>query len=323
MAPVPRVGGRLLVFDPDDRVVLVEERLDLSGPDTEWLIPGGGVEPGESPAQAAIRELYEETGILVAADDIAELHTYRRLWSDVERGVQYDQVEHIYLARLASAQSVAPVALTDDERPYVVGPRWWEPDELRASPERFEPADIADLVARARARPRTAGRVLLLDDADRVLLIENTVDIGASTTHWITPGGGADPGETPAQAAVREAFEELGVRIELPDDAEPDHTDHEVFTFGGRWYDQTNHYYVVRLAPGARVVAQGVDEVERSVLVGERWWSLAELRDTDAVIYPVGLVDVLQRLLGLAADARDGRDARDRRDARDERAASA
>jgi 8-oxo-dGTP pyrophosphatase MutT (NUDIX family) len=297
MAPVPRVGGRLLLFDPDDRVVLVEERLDLDGPATEWLIPGGGVEPGESPAQAAVRELYEETGIVVSPGDVAELYTYRRLWSDVERGVEYDQVEHIHVARLASTRAVAPAALTDDERPYVVGARWWALDELRASPERFEPADIADVVARASAAPRMAGRVLLLDDADRVLLVENAVDIGASDTHWITPGGGADPGETPAQTAVRETFEELGVWIELPDDAEPDYTDREVFTFNGRWYDQTNHYYVVRLAPGTRLVAQGVDDIERSVLVGERWWSLAELRDTDTVIYPTGLADVLRRLL--------------------------
>jgi 8-oxo-dGTP pyrophosphatase MutT (NUDIX family) len=145
--------------------------------------------------------------------------------------------------------------------------------------------------------PRTARRVLLLDEADRVLLVENNVDVGASATHWITPGGGTDPGETPAQAAVREVYEELGVRIELPDDAEPAYSDHEVFSFNGHWYDQTNHYWLVRLAPGTRLVAQGVDEIERSVLIGERWWTVDELRASDAVVYPVGLADVLARLL--------------------------
>jgi len=294
---VPRVGGRLLLVDPGDRVLLIEERLAISGSATHWLIPGGGVESDETPRQAAVREAYEETGIVVEPDDAVELHTYRRFWTDYLRDLRYDQVDHIFRARLATAHVAEPVALTDDEAPLVIGPRWWTLGELRASAETFEPPDIAELVTRALAVPRVAGRVLLLDDADRVLLIENTVDVGASATHWITPGGGADPGETPAQAAARELYEELGVRIELAPDAEPDHTDREQFTFNGRWYDQTNHYFVRRLEPGTPVVAQGVDEIERSVLVGERWWTIAELRSSDAVVYPVGLADLLGRLL--------------------------
>jgi 8-oxo-dGTP pyrophosphatase MutT (NUDIX family) len=297
MAPVPRVGARLLLVDPADRVVLIEERLDLSEPASEWLIPGGGVEAGETPVQAAVRETYEETGIAVPLADLTELYTYRRLWTDVERGVQYDQLEHIYFARLTSAQRAVPVALTDDERPYVIGPRWWTLDDLRASDARFEPADVAERVTGVLATPRVAGRVLLLDEDDRVLLIENHVDVGTSATHWITPGGGMDPGETPAQAAMREAYEELRVRIELSVDAEPDYSDNEVFTFNGRWYDQTNHYFLARLPAGARLEAGGVDELERSLVIGERWWTAAELRASSVTIYPMGLADVLQRLL--------------------------
>lgn len=143
---------------------------------------------------------------------------------------------------------------------------------------------------------RVAGRVLLIDDAGRVLLIESNVDVGAEATHWITPGGGTDPGETPAQAATREVYEELGVRVDLPSDAVPDHTDRERFTFNGGTYDQTNHYFLVQLPPGTSVAARGANDIERSVLVGERWWTVAELRASDAVIYPVGLADLLIRL---------------------------
>ncbi len=294
MAAVPRVGGRLVLIDPDDRVLLIQERADpVAG--TQWITPGGGVEPGETPLQAAVRETYEETGIRLSPDDLTRLHRTRRLWSWA--GTTYDQVDHFFAVRVPAQAGITPTALTEMERETVIGSRWWTLAELRASEDAFEPAEMAELVARALARPRVAGRVLLLDDADRVLLIENNVDIGTAATHWITPGGGADPGETPAQAAVRELYEELGVRIELPSDAEPDHTDRELFTFNGRWYDQTNHYFVHRLEPGTPLAAQGVDEIERSVLIGERWWTLDELRTSDAVIYPDGLADMLQRLL--------------------------
>ena len=299
MGAVPRVGGRLLLVDPDDRVLLIQERTDLVG-GTQWITPGGGLEAGETPPQAAVREAYEETGIRVTPDALTPLHRTSRRWTDItSNGATYDQVDHFFAARVP-AQAATPTALTaltDLERVTVVGVRWWTLEELHASQDTFEPADVAELVARTLAQARVAGRVLLLDAADRVLLVENYVDIGASSTHWITPGGGAEPGESPAQATVREVREELGLRIELPPGAEPDYTDRELFSFNGHWYDQTNHYYVVRLEPGTPLVAQGVDEIERSVLIGERWWTLAELRESSATIYPVGLADVLQRLL--------------------------
>lgn len=144
---------------------------------------------------------------------------------------------------------------------------------------------------------RTAGRVLLLDTTNRVLLIEHYIDVGSSVTHWITPGGGLEPGETPARAAARELREEVGLEIALPDEAPAAHVDHETFTVNGTSYAQTNHYFLVRHESGAPLRATGVDEVERALLIGERWWSLPELRATPAVVYPVGLADLLERLV--------------------------
>ena len=54
MTPVARVGGRVLVVDASQRVLLIHERIEDGT--THWLTPGGGVEAGEQPAEAARRE---------------------------------------------------------------------------------------------------------------------------------------------------------------------------------------------------------------------------------------------------------------------------
>src|SRR5580692_919160 len=56
-----RLAGRVIVLDPDDRVLLF--RYDDGPPNgRHWSTPGGGLEPGESFAEGAQRELIEETG---------------------------------------------------------------------------------------------------------------------------------------------------------------------------------------------------------------------------------------------------------------------
>jgi 8-oxo-dGTP pyrophosphatase MutT (NUDIX family) len=52
-------GG--VVFDPEGRIALVKQ-LDRSG-NLRWTFPKGRLEPGETPSEAAFREVHEETGI--------------------------------------------------------------------------------------------------------------------------------------------------------------------------------------------------------------------------------------------------------------------
>ena len=52
--------------------------------------------------------------------------------------------------------------------------------------------------------------ILTFDQRDRVLLVHH-----ADVRLWTTPGGGVEPHETPADAAVREMWEETGLHVEL------------------------------------------------------------------------------------------------------------
>ncbi len=60
--PVPCVGG--LAYDVDGRLLLIR-RANEPGRGL-WSVPGGRVEPGESDAAAVVREMAEETGLVVA-----------------------------------------------------------------------------------------------------------------------------------------------------------------------------------------------------------------------------------------------------------------
>ena len=53
-------AGVVAVVRRSDGHILAFERSDLSG---EWQLPQGGIEAGETPEQAAWRELFEETGL--------------------------------------------------------------------------------------------------------------------------------------------------------------------------------------------------------------------------------------------------------------------
>jgi 8-oxo-dGTP pyrophosphatase MutT (NUDIX family) len=92
---------------------------------------------------------------------------------------------------------------------------------------------------------RTAARVVLLDDADRVLLLSGT-DPQVDSRWWITPGGGVEAGEELAGAALRELTEETGLRVADDRLIGPIWHREAQFTFTGIDYVQTEYYFVAR-----------------------------------------------------------------------------
>src|SRR5690242_19014819 len=140
-------------------------------------------------------------------------------------------------------------------------------------------------MTRPDATPRRAARVLLIDAAQRVLLLRGYDPARPDHRYWCTMGGGLDDGETAVKCAVRELHEETGLRVPVEEVGEPVHHDITEFPFDGRWYRQEQDFFLVRVGSW-EVDFAGHDEIERASVDGFRWWTVAELRATDDCFYP-------------------------------------
>jgi len=142
--PTLRRAGRVLVIDPANRILLLEG-FDPAEPDRRyWVTIGGGLEDGENTADAALRELREETGIAAAADELAGPVWQRRTEFSFD-GTRYRQDEDYYLLRTGHVQ-VSLADLDDIERQTVTGYRWWSQEELASTAEVFYPSELPGLL---------------------------------------------------------------------------------------------------------------------------------------------------------------------------------
>ena len=136
--------------------------------------------------------------------------------------------------------------------------------------------------------PRPAARILLVDGANRVLLMRFTPDDRPPL--WCTPGGAVDPGESYAEAARRELWEEVG----LTRDCGPEVAQRtcEFLTFEGVEVIADERYFRVDVESHA-VRAGALTPLEQRVLAGSRWFARDELADWPEVIYPADLEQLL------------------------------
>jgi 8-oxo-dGTP pyrophosphatase MutT (NUDIX family) len=132
-------GGRVLLFHT------VDQTMPEVG--AWWELPGGGMEAGESTAATAVREIAEETGLVVPESAVPP-PTWLRSATYVHRHVRVLQHERVVAVRVDAWQpTVVPDGQTVEEREAYGEARWWAPAEIEASSERFYPGSLPQLLA--------------------------------------------------------------------------------------------------------------------------------------------------------------------------------
>jgi 8-oxo-dGTP pyrophosphatase MutT (NUDIX family) len=137
---------RVVVLDPQERVLLfAAQEITLPEYGTWWELPGGGIEPGETYVEAAIRELFEETGISVTADQLSAPN-WRRTGTFRFRGARRVQHEVVVTARLDAPADVDVSGQLPYELEDYTSSRWWPVAEVCASTEKFYPSRLPTLL---------------------------------------------------------------------------------------------------------------------------------------------------------------------------------
>jgi len=144
-----RHASRILLYEPGGRVLLfLEEFPDLPGR-AKWITPGGGAEPGESAHETAVRELREETGLVVA--DLGPIvHSYGFPVSRPGARHSYSHWD-FFVHHVDAPFEPSHEHWTPEERVSVKAVGWWSADELRAADQGYAPFDLAELIERFRA----------------------------------------------------------------------------------------------------------------------------------------------------------------------------
>ena len=125
-----KVGHDLLIL-PSAAVVIHDELgrilLGLHADRQRWVIPGGLVEPGETPADAAVRETFEETGLIVEPTSVLGVYGGKELMIEYSNGDRSSYVATVFRGRVIGGHLRA-----DEEE--ILDVRYVSKEELKTLP---------------------------------------------------------------------------------------------------------------------------------------------------------------------------------------------
>ena len=151
---------------------------------------------------------------------------------------------------------------------------------------------------------RPTARIILFDPKGRVLLFKYQsdriidpalpADVIQPEIFWSTPGAGLMPGETFAEAAKRELWEETGITDAV---FGPVVIGREKLIHFDSQPIYLREQYFVAHAQVTEISLDYQEEMERADYREHRWWSVADLQSTDEVVFPLELCDHVRAIL--------------------------
>ncbi len=185
----------------DNKLLLLQSSA-LKKESGKWGVPAGKLEQSETPVNAAIRELFEETGIRIMASQVQSLGALY---------IRKPEVDYVYHMFKVQMDYLPSVLLSDEHQNY----KWASSEDLEEMPLMAGARDALNRYRKVKGTKRAGAHInayLVLRRKDEVLLLlrKNT---GYCDGMWSFVAGHVEDGESASAAIIREANEEIGIRL--------------------------------------------------------------------------------------------------------------